>query len=149
MMRGAEVGCGLGLRVVIMCSSRSEHWRRGYAVMFFIAITQFMRDTLLQPINVCAVAHEEGPAGLVDRATLVVAFHAGILCASKRVSKDTSANLLTNTESIRWKRLRSGDRPGLQNRREAGNPVTDGFDSHSLPPFVHNELRTFLAVVSL
>ena len=39
--------------------------------------------------------------------------------------------------------MRSGDRPGLQNRREAGNPVTDGFDSHSLPPFVHNELRTF------
>ena len=30
--------------------------------------------------------------------------------------------------------MRSGDRPGLQNRRAAGNPVTGGFDSHSLPP---------------
>src|SRR5207244_1986677 len=32
------------------------------------------------------------------------------------------------------KRMRSGDRPGLQNRRVAGHPVTGGFDSHSLPP---------------
>ena len=31
--------------------------------------------------------------------------------------------------------MRSGDRPGLQNRRVAGNPVTGGFDPHSLPPF--------------
>ena len=38
------------------------------------------------------------------------------------------------------KRMRSGDRPGLQNRRTAGNPVIDGFDSHSLPPFVFNNL---------
>ena len=38
------------------------------------------------------------------------------------------------------KRMRSGDRPGLQNRRVAGNPVTDGFDPHSLPPFIFNEL---------
>jgi hypothetical protein len=30
--------------------------------------------------------------------------------------------------------MRSGDRPGLQNRRAAGNPVTGGFDPHSLPP---------------
>ena len=30
--------------------------------------------------------------------------------------------------------MRSGDRPGLQNRRVAGNPVTGGFDPHSLPP---------------
>ncbi len=30
--------------------------------------------------------------------------------------------------------MRYGDRPGLQNRRAAGNPVTGGFDSHSLPP---------------
>ena len=34
-----------------------------------------------------------------------------------------------------WKRMRSGDRPGLQNRRAAGFPVTGGFDPHSLPPF--------------
>jgi hypothetical protein len=32
--------------------------------------------------------------------------------------------------------MRSGDRPGLQNRRAAGHPVTGGFDPHSLPPFV-------------
>jgi len=31
--------------------------------------------------------------------------------------------------------MRSGDRPGLQNRRAAGNPVAGGFDPHSLPPF--------------
>ena len=31
--------------------------------------------------------------------------------------------------------MRSGDRPGLQNRRVAGFPVAGGFDSHSLPPF--------------
>ena len=30
--------------------------------------------------------------------------------------------------------MRSGDRPGLQNRREAF-AVAGGFDSHSLPPF--------------
>ncbi len=36
--------------------------------------------------------------------------------------------------------MRSGDRPGLQNRRAAGDPVTGGFDPHSLPPFVCNEL---------
>ena len=30
--------------------------------------------------------------------------------------------------------MRSGDRPGLQNRRAAGNPVAGGFDPHSLPP---------------
>src|SRR5580692_13198600 len=35
-----------------------------------------------------------------------------------------------------WKRMRSGDRPGLQNRRAAGFPVAGGFDPHSLPPFV-------------
>ena len=31
--------------------------------------------------------------------------------------------------------MRSGDRPGLQNRRAAGHPVAGGFDPHSLPPF--------------
>jgi hypothetical protein len=36
--------------------------------------------------------------------------------------------------------MRSGDRPGLQNRRVAGNPVTGGSDSHSLPPFIFNDL---------
>jgi hypothetical protein len=38
--------------------------------------------------------------------------------------------------------MRSGDRPGLQNRRAAGHPVAGGFDSHSLPPFVFNELAS-------
>src|SRR5580692_10774603 len=37
-----------------------------------------------------------------------------------------------------WKRMRSGDRPGLQNRRAAGLPVAGGFDPHSLPPFFNN-----------
>jgi hypothetical protein len=37
--------------------------------------------------------------------------------------------------------MRSGDRPGLQNRRAAGTPVAGGFDPHSLPPFFNN-LRT-------
>jgi hypothetical protein len=32
--------------------------------------------------------------------------------------------------------MRSGDRPGLQNRRVAGNPVIGGFDPHSLPPIL-------------
>jgi len=32
--------------------------------------------------------------------------------------------------------MRSGDRPGLQNRRTAGLPVVGGFDPHSLPPFL-------------
>jgi hypothetical protein len=36
--------------------------------------------------------------------------------------------------------MRSGDRPGLQNRRAAGNPVTGGFDPHSLPPKLEGEL---------
>ena len=37
--------------------------------------------------------------------------------------------------------MRSGERPGLQNRRVAGNPVTGGFDPHSLPPFVFIDLH--------
>jgi len=37
--------------------------------------------------------------------------------------------------------MHSGECPGLQNRRAAGNPVTGGFDPHSLPPFSNN-LRT-------
>jgi hypothetical protein len=36
--------------------------------------------------------------------------------------------------------MRSGDRPGLQNRRVASSGVTGGFDPHSLPPFRFNEL---------
>jgi hypothetical protein len=36
--------------------------------------------------------------------------------------------------------MRSGDRPGLQNRRTAGLPVVGGFDPHSLPPFIFNWL---------
>jgi hypothetical protein len=36
------------------------------------------------------------------------------------------------------KRMRSGDRPGLQNRRAAGNPAAGGFDPHSLPPFFND-----------
>jgi hypothetical protein len=39
--------------------------------------------------------------------------------------------------------MRSGDCPGLQNRRAAGYPVAGGFDPHSLPPFF-NGLAGFL-----
>jgi hypothetical protein len=34
--------------------------------------------------------------------------------------------------------MRSGDRPGLQNRWAAGFPVAGGFDPHSLPPTYPN-----------
>ena len=37
--------------------------------------------------------------------------------------------------------MRSGDRPGLQNRRAAGHPVAGGFDPHSLPPFFNGFAR--------
>jgi hypothetical protein len=37
--------------------------------------------------------------------------------------------------------MQSGDCPGLQNRRVASDGVADGFDSHSLPPFVFNDLH--------
>jgi hypothetical protein len=40
--------------------------------------------------------------------------------------------------------MRSGDRPGLQNRWTAGYSVVGGFDSHSLPPFIFIDL-TLLA----
>ena len=49
-------------------------------------------------------------------------------------------NQLYVIESTRWKRMVSGDAPGLQNRRAASFGVADGFDSHSLPPFSFNEL---------
>ena len=41
--------------------------------------------------------------------------------------------------------MRSGDRPGLQNRRAAGNPVTGGFDPHSLPPIPLSETHIALS----
>jgi hypothetical protein len=44
----------------------------------------------------------------------------------------------TNLQRLFRKRMRSGDRPGLQNRRAAGHPVAGGFDPHSLPPFFNN-----------
>src|SRR5277367_4197731 len=37
-----------------------------------------------------------------------------------------------------WKRMRSGDRPGLQNRRSLSCDSGGGFDSHSLPPLFNN-----------
>src|ERR1700683_3350653 len=36
------------------------------------------------------------------------------------------------------KRMRSGDRPGLQNRRAAGFSAAGGFHPPSLPPFFNN-----------
>ncbi len=43
-------------------------------------------------------------------------------------------NAMYNIVNKAWKRMRSGDRPGLQNRRVASSGVTGGFDPHSLPP---------------
>jgi len=55
------------------------------------------------------------------------------------VSEDTPAgDGGPSQEEQQWKRMRSGDRPGLQNRRAAGNPATGGFDPHSLPPLFKN-----------
>src|SRR5271166_3827854 len=50
--------------------------------------------------------------------------------ASKNASNGTLvlfAVCLIAYLSITWKRMRSGDRPGLQNRWVAGFPVTGGF----------------------
>ena len=57
-----------------------------------------------------------------------------------RISLDPASYKLLerNSFSSLRKRMRSGDRPGLQNRWVAGDPVTDGFDPHSLPPFIYN-----------
>jgi hypothetical protein len=53
------------------------------------------------------------------------------------VSEDTPAgDGGPSQEEQQWKRMRSGDRPGLQNRRAAGNPATGGFDPHTLPPYL-------------
>jgi len=49
--------------------------------MFFVTVTQLMRDTLLSPIDVCEIAHEEAVACFVDRTLLPVFFR--ILLASK------------------------------------------------------------------
>jgi len=88
--------------------------------MFFVTVAELMGDTLLHPIKVLVeVEHEEAATGFVERASLVV-FHATIPCASRRASKDVFGNPLNNSESTSWKRMRSGDRPGLQNRRAAG-----------------------------
>jgi hypothetical protein len=43
--------------------------------------------------------------------------------------------------------MRSGDRPGLQNRRAAGLPVVGGFDPHSLPPILQAQIAHFLEFV--
>ncbi len=113
-----------------MLITKCKHRGAGYRIVFGIAITQLMRNPLLQPIFSCEVAHEEVVAGFIDRASLIGAFHAGIPSASK----DAFVNTISNAESTRWKRMRSGDRPGLQNRRVASSGVTGGFDPHSLPP---------------
>jgi hypothetical protein len=55
--------------------------------------------------------------------------------ASKCSSPMQPMRFAANIEAASRKRMRSGDRPGLQNRRAAGFPVTGGFDSHSLPPW--------------
>ena len=45
--------------------------------------------------------------------------------------------------------MQSGDCPGLQNRRVASDDVTDGFDSHSLPPFAFNNLHALETQIKL
>ena len=37
--------------------------------------------------------------------------------------------------------MRSGDRPGLQNRWTAGYSVVGGFNSHSLPPILPKKAK--------
>src|SRR5207244_12911458 len=54
----------------------------------------------------------------------------------RRLCRPMHQAALQLTLSCVRKRMRSGDRPGLQNRRAAGYPVTGGFDPHSLPPFL-------------
>jgi hypothetical protein len=61
-------------------------------------------------------------------------FHVEHFEASKCSSPMQPMRFAANIEAASRKRMRSGDRPGLQNRRAAGFPVTGGFDSHSLPP---------------
>src|SRR5438309_4764821 len=70
--------------------------------------------------------------------------HYGDLCRDTGRTMHQTALQLT-LSSVR-KRMRSGDRPGLQNRRVAGYSVTGGFDSHSLPPLLFNCLRPFGAL---
>jgi hypothetical protein len=49
--------------------------------------------------------------------------------------------------------MRSGDRPGLQNRRVASSGVTGGFNPHSLPPsktrMVTEDLFVYVLVYGL
>ncbi len=61
----------------------------------------------------------------------------------RRLCRPMHQAALQLTLSCVRKRMRSGDRPGLQNRRVAGYPVTGGFDSHSLPPLLFNCLPPF------
>jgi len=64
--------------------------------------------------------------------------HHAFITQNKR---DKDGYAVMDFVTMRWKRMRSGDRPGLQNRRVAGTPVTGGFDPHSLPPIVFNNLH--------
>jgi hypothetical protein len=72
-------------------------------------------------------------------------FHGEHFKANKRSSPMQPMCFAANIEAASRKRMRSGDRPGLQNRRVAGFPVTGGFDPHSLPPFVLNKLNVHRA----
>ena len=84
-----------------------------------------------------------------------MAFIGLINCCDKNVIVACSLTIKTDqnaSERISGKRLKNqveyrifithrntlGD---LQNRRVAGNPVTDGFDPHSLPPFFNGLQR--------
>jgi hypothetical protein len=63
---------------------------------------------------------------------------AGVTAA---LCSEAALQLTWNRRGQKRKRMWSGDRPGLQNRRVAGFPVTGGFDSHSLPPFFRFSAR--------
>ena len=73
------VGCGLGLRVVTICSSRSSSTAFALcAVMFLVTVAQLMGYALLHPINVRRVSHEQTAARFVDCAALIWFFHGPI-----------------------------------------------------------------------
>jgi hypothetical protein len=65
-------------------------------------------------------------------------FHGEHFKASKRSSPMQPMCFAANIEAASRKRMRSGDRPGLQNRRSSSFGGDGGFDSHSLPPFFNN-----------
>jgi len=73
-----KLWCGSARGDHVLITQREDGGAR-YAVMGFVAVTKFMRHTLLPITKVCEVAHEDAATGFIDRAALVVVFHAAIL----------------------------------------------------------------------